>query len=157
MINLLVRDKGLVEIGQKYKGRVMAVTVVVAIVYLLAVATSAGWWLWVTGRNAAAIKERDSLIQQLGRLAATEAVVRQVAARAEIVEAALANPKLGPTMVQAQTAAQSGGLEVVGWKDGAVTVRGTDLTALENFGQNREVKSVKKISAGMWEQEVVWK
>lgn len=157
MINLLVRDKGLIEVGQKYKARVLAVTVVVAIVYLLAVATSAGWWMWVTSRNAEAVKDKNGLILQLGKMAATEAVVRQVAARAEIVEAALANPKLGPTMEQAQTAAQSGGLEVAGWKDGVVTVVGTDLTALENFAQNREVKSVKKIAEGMWEEEVVWK
>lgn len=157
MINLLVRDKGLVEIGQKYKAKVLAVTVVVLIVYLLAVATSSGWWMWVIGRNASAIKERDSLIQQLGKQAATEAMVRQVAVRLEIVGTALASPKLGSTMAQAQTAAQSGGLGVVGWKDGVVTVRGTSLTALENFAQNREVKSVKKVSDGMWEEEVAWK
>lgn len=157
MINLLVRKKGLTEAGQKYKARVLAVTAVVLVVYLLAVATSAGWWIWVTARNATAIKEKDSLVQQLGQQATTEAAMRQVAARAEIVETALANPKLGPILTSAQTEAQSKGLEIVGWKDGIVTVGGTSLMALEDFAQNREVKSVKKISEGIWEQEVVWK
>ncbi len=157
MINLLVRDKGQTEVGQKYKARVRAVTVAVLVIYLVVVAASAGWWMWVTSRNATAIKERDSLIQQLGKMSAAEAVMRQVAARVEVVESALASSKLGPTMAQAQTAAKGGGLEVVGWKDGVVTVNGTSLMALEDFAQNREVKSVKKISEGVWEQEVVWK
>ena len=157
MINLLVRDKGLAEIEQKYKGRVQAVTVAVAVGYLLAVAASAGWWVWVTGRNVKAVKERDKLIQQLGQQAATEAVVRQAAARVEIVESALAGPKWGPVLARALQEAQKQGLEIVGWQERGVTVRGTNLQTLESFANGLEVKSVTKKSDGVWVQEVVWK
>lgn len=163
MIDLSLPETKLEEIGQKYKGPVRAMTTVVLIIYLLVVAGSAGWWMWVSRRSTVATKERDALIEQLGQQAATEAVVRQVAARVEIAETALANPKLGVALVKAQTAAQTQGLDVVGLKLEevdralAVIVRGASLSALEDFAKTLEVKSVTKKSDGIWDQEVIWK
>ncbi|GEM_PF-4171137 len=157
MINLMARSEGLVQVGQKYRGVIHAVTVVAAVVYLVAVAASAGWWVWVGARKSQVVSQRDILVGQVGQLAAAEAVVRTVASRVDIVEAALAGPKQGPVLAKIQAEAQKQGLEVISWQEGVVTVRGTNLQTLESFGQSLEVKSVSKKADGVWEEEVVWK
>lgn len=157
MINLLTKSEGLVEVGQKYRGVIHAVTTVVAVVYLVAVAASAGWWVWVGVRKSAVVGERDVLVGQVGQLAAAEAVVRQVISRTQMVEEALARPKLEPILVKVREEAQKKGLEVVGWQAGVVTVSGPNIGVLEEFAQGREVKSVTKQKGGLWEEAVVWK
>ena len=147
----------MVEVGQKYRGVIHAVTTVVAVAYLVAVASSAGWWVWVASRKSEVVGERDTLAGQVGQLAATEAVVRQVVSRAEIVEAALASPKWGPVLAKAVDEAGKLGLEVVGWQERRVTVRGTSVQTLEDFAGDMDIKSVTKKADGKWEEEVVWK
>ena len=165
MIDLLVSDKGTTAevIGQKYKGRVQATTVVVAVGCLLLVVASVGWWMWVNSRMIKVTKEKEMLMEQLGRQAVTEAIVRQVASRVGVVETAIARPKLGLTTASSLARAQTQGLDVVGLRFGGinatlvVTVRGASLSAMEDFAKSLEVKSVTKKSAGIWDQEVIWK
>ena len=157
MINLLTKSEGLVQVGQRYKGPIHAVTTVVAVVYLVAVAASAGWWVWVGARKSAVVGERDTLVGQVGQLAAAEAGVRQVISRVDMVEAAMAQPKQGPVLIKVLEEAQKKGLQVVGWQTGVVTVRGSSLQTLEKFAEGLEVKSVTKKSDGVWEEAVVWK
>lgn len=157
MINLMARSAGLVGVGQKYRGGIHAVTVVVAVAYLVAVAASAGWWVWVGARKSQVVGKRDTLVRQMGQLAAAEAVVRQVASRADMVEAALAKAKQGPTLAGVLEGARKRGLEVISWQEGVVRVGGTDPQTLENFANGLEVKSVTRIADRKWEEEVVWK
>lgn len=157
MINLLGHSQGLVEAGQKHRGMIHAVTVVVAVVYLVVVAAAAGWWVWAGARKSQVVGERDTLVRQMGQLAAAEAVVRQVASRADMVEAALAEAKQGPTLAGVLEGARKRGLEVISWQEGIVKVGGTDLQTLESFANGLEVKSVTRGADGKWEEEVVWK
>lgn len=157
MINLLGHSQGLVEAGQKYRGMIHAVTVVVAVGYLVLVAAAAGWWVWAGARKSQVVGERDTLVRQMGQLAAAEAVVRQVASRADMVEAALAEAKQGPTLAGVLEGARKQGLEVISWQEGVVRVGGTDPQTLESFANGLEVKSVTRGADGKWEEEVVWK
>ncbi len=157
MINLITKSEGLVEVGQKYRGIIHAAATVVAVVYAVAVAGSAGWWVWVGARKSEVVRERDALAQQVGQLAATEALVRAVASRVDIVETALAGSKWGPILARAVGETQKQGLEMMSWQEGVVTVRGTNLQTLESFANDLEVKSVTRKADGGWEEEVVWK
>lgn len=163
MIDLSVPETKLEEMGQRYKGPVRAITMVVVVAYLLTVAGTAGWWMWTSKRTTVVSAEKERLIEQLGLQADKEAVVRQVASRVEMVENAMAAPKIGLTLVEVQTAAQAQGLDTVGLKLGevdkvlAVTVRGASMSALEDYADGLKVKSVVKKSDGIWDQEVVWK
>ena len=89
MINLLVTEKQVDKKLMKPRRMVMTVTSGILVAYLVSVGGFGGWTWYVTSKQNRINKEAEKLLTQVKAEAQTEALIRKLAARAELVEKAV--------------------------------------------------------------------
>lgn len=90
-INLLPKDKRPVHGLAAAKQRIMMLTTIVLVVYLVGSAALLGWWLFLATQDSLTTSEITKTEDQIKQISSTEALVREVGKRAELIQSFLAS------------------------------------------------------------------